>query len=202
MLRLTILCFTLLIAACSGGNEARLSLLSQDAVILAFGDSLTYGTGTSAESSYPAQLAQLSGRTVINAGIPGELTAGGLSRIRSTLNEYEPQLLLLCLGGNDMLRRKSFATIEGNLKQIVDISRSQGVPVLLIGVPRPALFGLESAEFYYSLAEKMQLPLEAEIIPEVLSQRELRSDQIHPNTEGYRLVAEAIHAKLKESGAL
>jgi lysophospholipase L1-like esterase len=188
------------ITGCS--ESPRLEPLGSGAVILAFGDSLTYGTGTRKENSYPAVLQQLSGRRVINAGIPGELTAGGRARLAETLNEYQPQLLLLCLGGNDMLRQRSKQEIEQNLEQMVTISREQGVPVLLLGVPRPAIFGLESADFYYRLAEKMAIPLEAEIIPEVLSDKNLRSDQIHPNSTGYRLVAEAIYEKLKQSGAL
>lgn len=195
------LCLALFITACSD-PEPQLNPLSSDAVILAFGDSLTYGTGTKKESSYPALLQQLSGRQVINAGIPGELTAGGLARLAETLDEEQPQLLILCLGGNDMLRQKASAEIEQNLEAMIKISLEQGVPVLLLGVPRPAIFGLESAELYYRLAQRMAIPLEAEIIPEVLAERDLRSDQIHPNTEGYRLIAEGIFNRLRKSGAL
>ncbi len=176
--------------------------LAQDAVILAFGDSLTYGSGVGPEQSYPAILEQLSGRRVVNAGVPGELTAGGLERLTDTLQEYRPQLLILCLGGNDMLRKKDTAEIARNLEQMAAVSRAQGVPVLLLGVPRPAIFGLESAALYYDLAERMQLPLEADIIPAVLSDNALKSDQIHPNAAGYRLIAEAVLEKLRRSGAL
>lgn len=204
-MRLTIRSFLFLflllaLAACSRG--AQLPPLTSDAVILAFGDSLTYGTGTTLDKSYPAVLEQLSGRRVVNAGIPGEVTAGGLARLETTLEESKPQLLILCLGGNDMLRKMSLDEAAQNLEKMVAISRAQGVPVLLLGVPRPALFGLESAPFYRDLAEKMDLPLEAEIIPEVLSDSKLKSDQIHPNAEGYRRIAEAIRDKLEESGAL
>lgn len=202
MRRVFTLCLILLITACSGNEGPRLNSLPHDAVILAFGDSLTYGTGTTEENSYPAMLEQLSGRRVVNAGIPGELSAAGLARLADTLDEHQPQLLILCLGGNDMLRQKSVQEVEQNLEEMVTISRELGVPVLLLGVPRPAIFGLESAPFYYTLAERLQLPLEAEIIPEVLSVRELRSDQIHPNTEGYRILARAVFNKLKDSGAL
>lgn len=201
MYRVALLCLALLLAACSD-DAPRLNRLSNDAVILAFGDSLTYGTGTRREESYPAILQQLSGRQVVNAGIPGEVTAGGLARLAETIEEYQPQLLILCLGGNDMLRQRGVQEIEQNLEKMVQLSRAQGVQVLLLGVPRPAIFGLESAKLYYTLAERLQLPLEGEIIPEVLSDSGLKSDQIHPNSEGYRLMAEAIYAKLKASGAL
>lgn len=200
MRTIRIVLLSLFLSAC--GSEPQLQALPHDAVILAFGDSLTYGTGTKKESSYPSLLQQLSGRQVINAGIPGDLTAGGLARLADTLDETQPQLLILCLGGNDMLRQKAATEIERNLEEMIQISRQQGVPVLLLGVPRPAIFGLESAAFYYSLAERMEIPLEADIIPEVLSERNLRSDPIHPNTEGYRLIAEGVVNKLRESGAL
>ncbi|MDH5784824.1 MAG: arylesterase [Chromatiales bacterium] len=202
--RLHSLLFALLLAAilvgCSDGPK--LPPLAENAVILAFGDSLTYGTGTTRELSYPAILQQLSGRRVVNAGIPGEQTSGGLARLNYVLDEVEPQLMILCLGGNDMLRKKDLQLAAENLQKMVEISREKGVPVLLLGVPRPALFGMESAEFYHELAETLSLPLEADIIPEVLSDKELKSDQIHPNAEGYRLVAEAIYKKLQKSGAL
>lgn len=190
----------LTLTACSRGPQ--LPPLAGDAVILAFGDSLTYGTGATLESSYPAMLAQLSGRRVVNAGIPGEETAEGLARLADTLEEHQPQLLILCLGGNDMLRHKSLAAAEQNLQQMVAISRARGVPVLLLGVPRPALVNLEPAPFYAELAERLELPLEEEILSEVLSERSLKSDQIHPNAAGYLLIAEAIYKKLQKSGAL
>lgn len=200
---LTFIAVVLLLFALAGcSREPQLSPLADDAVILAFGDSLTYGTGAAAELSYPAVLEQLSGRRVINAGVPGEETTAGLERLAATLDEHQPQLLLLCLGGNDMLRKRDVATIMRNLEEMVAISRAQGVPVVLLGVPRPAIFGLESAPLYYELAERLQLPLEAEAIPDVLGDNDLKSDPIHPNAAGYRQIAEGIYRKLRASGAL
>lgn len=197
---LGLLCLALL-PACSK-PVPQLPPLADDAVVLAFGDSLTYGTGAGPDASYPAQLARLSGRTVINAGVPGELAGEGLERLGKVLDQHAPQLLILCHGGNDLLHKRDFASIETALERMVALSHARGVPVLLLGVPRPALFGLDSAAFYGSLADRLQLPLEAEVIPEILSQRDLKSDQIHPNAEGYRRMAQAVFGLLQRSGAL
>jgi len=144
----------------------------------------------------------LSGRHVVSVAIPGEVTADGLSRLPEALNDYSPALLVLCMGGNDILRRMNPALTEHNLEKMVKISREHGVPVLLLGVPLPAFTTLKTAPFYYDLAERLQVPLEADILPEVLSDKALKSDQIHPNAEGYRLIAEAVYQMLKKNGAL
>lgn len=85
---------------------------------------------------------------------------------------------------------------------MVAIARERDIPVLLLGMPRPAIFGLESASFYYDLAERLAIPMEADIIPAILSDNYLKSDLIHPNTDGYRKLAEAVYEKLKRTGAL
>lgn len=197
---LVVALLSVLLAACS--RELPLPPLADDAVILAFGDSLTHGTGARPEQSYPAVLEELSGRRVINAGVPGEMTAAGLARLPDVLEEYRPQLLILCLGGNDMLRKRDSAAIAQNIERMVRLSREQGVPVLLLGVPRPALFGLDSEPLYYALAERLQVALEADVIPEVLADNGLKADPIHPNADGYRVIAEGIYRKLQDSGAL
>jgi lysophospholipase L1-like esterase len=118
------------------------------------------------------------------------------------LDEHDPQLLILCHGGNDLLRQRDPGHIQAQIESMVSLSRDRGVPVLLLGVPRPALFGLESAELYSTLAEHLHLPLEGEVIPQVLSRRDLKSDRIHPNAEGYRRIAEAVFRLLQRTGAL
>lgn len=94
----------LLIAACDAGD--RLQPLTKNAVILAFGDSLTHGTGASIEQAYPQKLQAMLSRTVINAGVPGEISQTGLKRLPGLLKKYQPELLILCHGGNDILRKK------------------------------------------------------------------------------------------------
>lgn len=189
----------LLLGACSSAPE--LPPLGADARILAFGDSLTWGTGAPRDQSYPAVLGELAGRTVINAGVPGEVTQQGLERLPEVLDEHRPQLLILCHGGNDMLRKKSLDAAADNLRRMIHLARERGIPVVLVGVPKPGLF-LSSADFYAQIADELQLPYQGEIIAAIESDRELKSDAIHPNGAGYRKLAEALHELLIESGAL
>jgi acyl-CoA thioesterase-1 len=136
-------------AAC--GDKTKLSRLSDDAVVLAFGDSLTYGTGAADSESYPAQLEQLIGRRVVRAGVPGEVTAQALARLPGALDEHAPRLLLLCIGGNDFLRRLGNAQAEANVREMVKLARSRGVDVLLIGTPEPG-FSVTPPAFYAAIA--------------------------------------------------
>ncbi|PXF59575.1 MAG: arylesterase [Deltaproteobacteria bacterium] len=201
VLKLLSLIITLVLLYGCGKDTPKLPKLSEDAVILAFGDSLTYGTGAKSGESYPAILENLSGKRIVNAGIPGELSAKGLQRLSEVLNEHEPELLLLCHGGNDLLRRHEFTKTATNLKKMVLMARERCVSVVLIGVPRPG-FILKTADFYTQIAEEMELPFEGGILEKILSDRELKSDTTHPNSKGYCLMAEAVHKLLKQTGAL
>jgi acyl-CoA thioesterase-1 len=192
-------CVSLLLAAC--GRAPTLPKLGPHDVIVAFGDSLTHGTGASDASAYPAVLATLTGHTVINAGVPGDTTASGLQRLPDVLAEYKPRLVLLCLGGNDMLHRQPASRIENNLRLLVQTIRASGADVVLIGVPEPKLFG-GAPDFYERVAKDMQLPLEDDIFNDVLKNNHLKSDPIHANAAGYRVVAERLNALLRETGAL
>ena len=192
-------CVSLLLAACD--RAPTLPKLSPHDVIVAFGDSLTHGTGANAATAYPAVLASLTGRTVINAGVPGDTTESGLQRLPEVLSEYKPRLVLLCLGGNDMLRRQPKASTENNLRLLVQTIRASGANVVLIGVPEPKLFG-GAPDFYSRIADEMKLPLEREIFNDVLKDNRLKSDPIHANAAGYRQVAERLAVFLKETGAL
>lgn len=188
-----------LISGCSDG--AQLTPLKQDAVILAFGDSLTYGTGASKDQSYPALLQKMLSRTVVNAGIPGEISQKGLNRLPGLLQQHQPTLLILCHGGNDILRRINRKQTRQNLQQMIDLAKTSGTEVILIGVPQFGLF-LSTAPLYKALAEENQLPLENDILGEILAKNNLKSDQIHPNSKGYQVMADRIHTLLKQSGAI
>ncbi len=191
----------LVLAAGCGDSQRKVSRLPSDAVVLAFGDSLTYGTGAQAQESYPAQLEKLIGRTVVRAGVPGEVTAQALDRLPAALDEHAPRLLLLCIGGNDFLRRLGHPQAEENVRSMVKLARSRGVEVMLIATPEPGLRVVPPA-FYAAIAKEFGLLYEEDVIGEVLTTSGLKADTVHPNAKGYRVIAERLAARLKESGAI
>lgn len=170
-------------------------------MVLAFGDSLTYGTGAAPAESYPAVLARLIGRRVVNEGIPGEVTAQGLARLPEVLQREKPALLILCHGANDLLRGLGRQTAAANLRAMIRLARDKGSAVALIAVPSPGLV-LSPAPLYREVARDLGLPLEEKALTTILSSRNLLSDPIHPNAAGYRLLAESVATLLTRNGAL
>ena len=195
------LSLVLWLAACDSGPP-QLEKLPAEAVVLAFGDSLTFGTGARAEASYPAVLQELIGRRVVRSGVPGEVTARGLARLPGVLRDSAPDLVILIHGGNDLMQRKSPERIAANLRAMVRLARERGVAVVLIGVPNLGLILGHSAGFYEDLAEELELPYDGEALPTIIKQPNLKSDAIHPNAQGYRKLAEAVAKLLRRSGAI
>lgn len=191
----------LFLNACSSSKPEPLPWLSPESTILAFGDSLTYGTGAKRNESYPAVLSRRIERKIINAGIPGETTAEGLQRLPEMLDKTQPDLLLLCLGGNDFLRRQSAVVAKQNLAAMIQLAQQRDIPVVLLSVPELGVF-LSAAPLYAELASEHKLVIENDIFADVIAEESLRADRVHPNAAGYQKVAEAIATLLGENGAL
>jgi lysophospholipase L1-like esterase len=189
-----------LVAGCHG-DPPELRPLGPDAVVLAFGDSLTRGTGASSEESYPARLGRLLGRSVVNAGIPGEVSVEGVRRLPNALARHRPQLVILCHGGNDLLRGHDSGQVAENLRTMVRLSREAGAEVVLLGVPKPGVF-LKPPGFYAEVAKEFGIPYEGEILKRILADPAVKADPIHPNGKGYGLLAEAVRGLLSRSGAV
>ncbi|MFQ6370895.1 GDSL-type esterase/lipase family protein [Shewanella sp. YIC-542] len=184
------------LGACSGPP---LPYLGPDARILAFGDSLTAGNGAGENEDYPARLATLCGCEVINAGVPGEVTALGRQRLPLLLEEMQPDVLILLEGGNDILRGVPRVQIRENLQQMLLDAKAMAVPVLLISVPQKQLW-LHPAPWYKALADQHDSLLMDDELSELLSTASLKSDMIHLNAAGYQQLANEIYHKLKHAG--
>ena len=184
-----------------GADDPRLQKLAPTSTVLAFGDSLTAGTGADSNHSYPAVLSRLSGLEVINAGVSGELSEAGLARLPGLLDQHQPQLLILCHAGNDILRKRNLTVAAANLTQMIALARGRNIDVVLIGVPKPGLF-LNVADLYTNVAEQTGVLLDTEILPEILAASGLKSDPVHPNAKGYTVFGEQMYALLQANGAL
>ncbi len=119
----------------------------------------------------------------------------------TTLGRYRPDLLVLCHGGNDILRKRDPAATEANLREMIRLARERNIPVVMIAVPKVGLF-LSPAGFYADIAADMQVPIEDDILSDVLGDNRYKSDHAHPNASGYARLAEAVQALLMEHGAL
>ncbi|MCW5589179.1 MAG: hypothetical protein KIT27_05895 [Legionellales bacterium] len=189
----------ILLSACS--HSPKLHPLPKDGVILAFGDSLTFGTGTSSVNSYPNVLSRLTKYKVINAGVPGDTTADGLKRLPEALEKNKPALVILCLGGNDMLRKVPAIQISDNLFKLISLIKNAHAQVVVLAVPQPKI-SMDPPDFYAEIAKEQQVPVLEDLISNLFKQRHLKSDTIHLNAEGYRLLAEGLFVELRKLGAL
>lgn len=195
------------LAACGRKPAATTVALPAGTTVLALGDSITAGVGADAASSYPAQLAALTGWNVVNGGVSGDTSAQAAERIPALLAEHKPALVIVSVGGNDFLRRLSKADTEASIRRIVGAARDAGAQVLLVAVPQPTLaaavgVGLSDHPLYASLAGELKLPLHSGGWSYVLGQASMRSDQIHANAAGYRAFAEGLVTTLKVIGYL
>jgi lysophospholipase L1-like esterase len=183
------------------GDSAKLARLPPEAAVLAFGDSLTYGTGAAESESYPAQLERLIGRRVVRAGVPGEVSAQALARLPEALEEHQPRLLVLCIGGNDFLRNLGQDNVAANVRAMIRLAKDRGADVVLLGTPQKGLL-VTPPRFYAEIAKEFRIPYEGTVVGEILRDAALKSDPIHPNARGYRLIAERVASLIRQSGAI
>ncbi len=200
MKKIILLFLVLLMSACS---KVEVEPLARNDTIVAFGDSLTYGYGVYAGFSYPEQLSKIIKIKVINAGVNGNTTKDGLNRLSEIMDEHKPKLVLLGLGGNDMLRKVPDQTIIDNLTNMIKQIKAKNAQVVLLATPKPSLLGsvgyLNDASFYKDVAKKENVLLIEDIYSQFLSKQEYKSDLIHLNQKGYELVAKEIAKFLEDN---
>lgn len=196
-------CALLAMAGCSQKTKPAGRLLAKDATLLCLGDSLTFGFGAAAGTDYPARLEQLTGHVTQNAGINGDTSEGAQARLPGLLQANTPGLVLVSIGGNDFLRRLPLERTRAALTQIVQTA-SASTQVVLVAQPNPVLFAaatgsLSDHPVYAEVAEATGTALFAGGWSHVLSREELRSDQIHANTQGYSVLAERLAQWLRDN---
>ena len=192
----------LLAVACGQPREQALAPGSR---VLALGDSLTAGNGVTPDEAWPALLAARSGWVVINGGLSGDTSAGALQRLPALLEEQTPALVLVTLGGNDMLRRLPQDQTIANLVRILELVKASGAKSVLLATPKPTVAGaafhsLSAAEFYRQVAKEQKVALIEDAFANVLSDPQLKVDQLHPNVAGHALLSNEIFQELKAIG--
>jgi acyl-CoA thioesterase-1 len=200
---LAVLASLVLLGAC--GNEAKRPAIEPDQVVLAFGDSVTFGTGASPGEDWPSLLATQTRWQVINAGIPGDTAQAGKARIGALLDEHDPVLVIVEIGGNDFLRKRSATDVKEDIRALLKSIKQSGAQAALVAVPELSLMSIVAGKpsdspIYRELAHEEGVTIVSDVFSDVLSQPELCADRIHPNAKGYREMAGGLFARLSEIG--
>jgi acyl-CoA thioesterase-1 len=178
---------------------------ADERVIVALGDSLTAGLGVAADEAYPALLERRlrsvgSPYRVVNAGVSGDTTAGGLRRLDWVLRSH-PEIVIVALGANDGLRGLPVAALRDNLTAIVTRLRAGGARVLLVGMRLPPNYGAYAGEFaeaFREVARRTSAAFMPFLLEGVAGDASLnQADGIHPNAAGQRAVADRVWRSLR-----
>jgi len=185
------------LGACAGENfDAIRNLRSSGEAIVCLGDSLTEGVGAGTGEDYPSVLSKEIGIPVVNAGQRGDTTDQALARLPDAVLSKNPRLVIVFLGGNDFLRQRPRAESRRNLAEIVRRVQTQGAMVAIAGM-KLGLFTDEFAAIYEDTAKEFGALYIPQVMKGILSDSKLKSDPIHPNGAGYRLIAERIAVRIK-----
>jgi acyl-CoA thioesterase-1 len=185
----------------AAGERPDLTAAARPLRIVALGDSLTSGHRLSRQDAYPAVLQQLLDEAglpceVLNHGVSGDTTAGGLRRLDAALAE-RPQILIVALGANDGLRGVPVAQVRANLDTILRRTRERGIQAVLVGMEALPRFGwqytLDFHAMFPELARQHRTPLVPFMLADVFGDSSLMSaDHVHPNAAGARVIARNI----------
>ena len=175
--------------------------------ILVLGDSLSAGLGVDYNQSWPLLVQEELNNagynyTVINAGISGDTTSGGLSRLPKLISLHQPEILILELGGNDGLRGTPLASVENNLRKMIELSNESGISVLMMGVQLPPNYGVSYTTsfeaIFANLSEEFDLTLVTGELADMVTDGLMQPDGIHPNVEGHIMIQKTVWRDLFE----
>ena len=163
--------------------------------IIAFGDSLTAGYGAAKGASYPDYLGQMLKRPVINLGLSGELAVHAPDRLGEVLS-YRPYMVLIEFGANDFMQQRSMSAAVSAVAQIVDAVQQAGAIAVIVDTGGPGMGNYTRA--YQKLAKEKRAIFVPGILKGIFTKRELKSDAVHPNAEGYKVIAEKVYKEIKD----
>ena len=177
-----------MLVSCSKNNQIKINS------IICFGDSLTHGYGATNEQTYPYFLQQLTNIPVVNKGINGNTSKDGLDRIDDIL-QFKNSLVIVEFGANDFFQQIQISETKKHIEQIIDKLQQNNDIVVLVSTEDKQLNKLHN--MLKSLAKEKNVLFVNGILNEIWNNRELFSDDIHPNSNGYKLVADKIYKNIK-----
>jgi len=160
--------------------------------IICFGDSLTFGYGANPGEDYPSALAKMTKIPVINVGIDGDTSTEGLKRIETDVLDRNPLLVIIEFGGNDFLRQIPPETTAKNIEEMIVMIQSHGVMVAIADVSISVIMDDYNKEFK-RLAKKYNAIFIPSLLNGILTKPSLKSDFIHPNADGYKMIAQRVY---------
>lgn len=187
---------------------------AQTVRIAALGDSLTQGYGLMDHEGFTAQLqdwldANSVAAAIVNAGVSGDTTAGGLSRVEWTLSD-DIDAMIVALGGNDVLRGIDPAVARANLRGIMEVGADKGVPMMIVGITAPGNYGADYKAEFEAIYSDLAADFDAIYVPSFLGPLEelgdmsdviatyMQPDGIHPNAKGVGVIVEALGPTVAE----
>jgi len=192
-----IFCCIFLVIIFSGCAKRRIANIdSKGTTIICFGDSITYGYGAKPGEDYPTALAKLVKAPVINSGIDGDTTTEALLRFKADALDRDPFLVIIEFGGNDFLRKTPMEVTLSNMRQMIEQAQASGAMVALVDISA-GLFLRDYRIAFKKLADEKNTIFIPQILNKIVTNPSLKSDFLHPNGEGYKLVARRIYCAVE-----
>lgn len=187
--------FLLLVLSAGCAKQEIKNIDSKGVNIICFGDSLTYGYGVDKGSDYPSLLARMINIPVINAGVDGDTSIEGLKRLNSDVLEKKPLLVIIEFGGNDFLKQVPISLTFSNINEMIDNVQAKGVMVALVDISAGMLFAEYRAQFHRIAKQKGAIFIPS-ILEGIVTNPNLKSDFLHPNSNGYNIIAQRVYRQI------
>lgn len=186
-------CYALLATLLTGCAKREIKNIdSKGKNIICFGDSITFGYGVKPKEDYPAALAKMVSIPVINMGIDGDTSSEALKRVDSDILDRNPLLVIIEFGGNDFLRKIPREVTLSNMKEMIEKVQAKGAMAAIVDISA-GMFLADYRKAFARLAKEKQALFIHDTFNGIITNPHLKSDFIHPNANGYKLIAQRIH---------